>query len=147
MKKRRIAKLIAVFSVALSVCVPVYASTITEAEVEPRAQQPYSPYDVTVYSGVTAYTGAGQNYTNNAGITLESVTGSSPTTYFTVATYAYDSTSIISSGSISKPSSGNGILSLGDAAHHPGENIRAGFYKSGFNGSYRLKGKFYYNGF
>ena len=37
MKKRRIAKLIAAFSVALSVCVPVYASTITEAEVEPRA--------------------------------------------------------------------------------------------------------------
>jgi len=154
MKKRNIVRFISALAVAFSLCVPAYAAqeqgTQEQGTQEVWHRQPYAPYSVTVsvYSGVTAYTGSGTNYTGRALVTLESVKGSNPTTAFNVATYNWNSARNISGTyKISKPSDNIGWVQIDtNASNHPGENIRAGFWKSNVNTSYQISGKFYHDG-
>lgn len=138
--KAKIARIVLTAAMTLALGIPVCAASAeANAEIARGATQ-YADFDLTLYSGITVYSSSGQNFANPAvvNVTLNTVPAS-------VDVGIYDMNNNLTSKG-TKMISGRGTLTFDPAANYPGQYVRVGFTKNNINQSYRVSGRFYYNG-
>lgn len=141
MKKRmktRILQLVLMAAMVLSLGVPVYAAVEEINEDIARGSTQYESFNLTIYSGVMAYTPSGQNFSNSAYVKVENSTLSS----IQMGLYDNSHQTIWPLRLVSVPIG----FTFSPAHNYPGQYICVGFYKTNIEGVHSISGKFYYDG-